>query len=103
MSKEAAEVPLPGTHPADIGKQLYSDCLALFSALSQRQASRLSQRDNESFTEELGKFFLWGEGFRNGKLDMILTTSPYLRVTVLRFLASVGDILTNSKLISGLN
>jgi hypothetical protein len=97
MSKETEGVPSPAIHSADIGEQLYLDCLALFSALSHHQASRLSQRDDESFNEELGKFFLWGEGFRNGKLDVILATSPYLRGTVLRFLMSIGDILTNGK------
>jgi hypothetical protein len=98
MSKTTAGTPSSqGMNSPNIGEKLYSDCVALFSALSHHQASVLYQSDDAPFKEELGRFYLWGEGFRDGRLDVILATSPYLRVTILRFLVNVGDILTTSK------
>jgi hypothetical protein len=83
--------------PPGIGEKLYSDCVALFSALCHEPASELCQSNDGSSKEALGRLYLWGEGFRDGQLDMILATSPYLRVTVLKLLAKVGGLLSTSK------
>jgi hypothetical protein len=51
----------------------------------------------ESFNEELGRLFAWGDGFEGGKLDETLESAPELRTTVLEFLVGLGCILSGSK------
>ena len=88
----------PDRYPPGAGEKLYSDCLALFSAISQRKSLlRTRNVDEEVFEEGLATLYLWGEGFSNGKLDVILATSPDLCATILKFLAAVGDVLANSE------
>ena len=47
--------------------------------------------------EELGRLYLWGEAFENGKLDKALEQSEDLRDTVLEFLCAIGDIIVRGK------
>ena len=47
--------------------------------------------------EELGKLYLWGEAFENGKLDKALELSDDLRDTVLEFLCAIGDSIIRGK------
>ena len=47
--------------------------------------------------EELGRLYLWGEAFENGKLDKALEQSEDLRDTVLEFLSAIGDSIIRGK------
>ena len=47
--------------------------------------------------EELGRLYLWGEAFENGKLDKALEQSEDLRDTVLEFLCAIGDSIIRGK------
>lgn len=47
--------------------------------------------------EELGKLYLWGEAFENGKLDKALELSEDLRDTVLELLCAIGDVITRGQ------
>ena len=98
MSKRIAESNASQANfPPRIGEKLYSDCVALFSAVCHEHTSELCQSNGGSLKEALGRLYLWGEGFRDGQLDVILATSPYLRVNVLKLLAKVGGLLSTSK------
>ncbi len=43
--------------------------------------------------EEFGKLYLWGEAFRNGKLDRALQYSDDVLVNVLDSLGDIGELL----------
>lgn len=47
--------------------------------------------------EELGKLYLWGEAFENGKLDKALELSEDLRDIVLELLCAIGDTITRGR------
>ena len=47
--------------------------------------------------EELGRLYLWGEAFENGKLEKALEQSEDLRDTVLDFLCAIGDSIIRGK------
>ena len=76
-----------------IGERLYSSCLILFSALSREMLALRDPNDSDKFNEELGRFYLWGEGFRGSKLDVLLGAFPDVGDPTLRHLISVGKLL----------
>lgn len=78
------------------GAGLYSACLALFSALSWEMLALRDPCDTELFKEELGRFYLWGEGFRGSKLDVLLGAFPGLGDSILRHLISIGTLLRDN-------
>ena len=55
--------------------------------------SSLLESSLSTLKEELGKLYLWGEAFENGKLDEALEHSENLRDTVLELLCAIGDII----------
>ena len=74
--------------------RLYSLCLCLFLFLCQREQNIPSKRHKvPNLKEELGKLYLWGEAFRDGKLDRALEYSDDVRRNVLDSLGSIGKIL----------
>lgn len=78
---------------------LYESCLNLFKELS-KESSRLSafsSTERRHLEESLGRLFLWGDGFGEGRLDRLLGQSIDLRDTILRFIAGIGRILTGSE------
>ena len=78
---------------------LYKDCLAYFTTLSLSQSDYISsdQKERKFFKRELGRLFLWGEDFQDGKLQIILRHSTDLINTVLRLLVALGRALVKSK------
>src|SRR5436190_3123981 len=97
MSRPPAGALTFEAHGPGLGEKLFSDCLGLFSALSQQQSMVARKTDKELFYEELGRFYLWGEGFQDGKLDVILSSAPYLRTAVLKHMVTIGSLLLNSE------
>lgn len=76
---------------------LYQQILDLLAELIQTQSS--SKEDLPSMRQSLGNLFLWGDGLRNGKLDIILDESDDLRGSIISLLAAVGDLLISRKVI----
>lgn len=79
-----------------IADDLYLDCLSLLKALS-RDHGHDGMIDKVLFREQLGRFYLWGQDFQDGKLDFLINRSPELRNTVLRFLVTLANITIKSK------
>jgi hypothetical protein len=70
----------------------------LFAILLRKpELSNLLPADRSRLQEQAGKLYLWGEGFLNGKLAIILKSSSNLHITVTRFLATIARTLTNRK------
>lgn len=75
---------------------LYRDCLAYFTTLSQSGFIGSDQRERKLFKRDLGRLFLWGEDFQDGKLQTIFRNSTDLRNTVLRLLVALSKALVKS-------
>ena len=82
-------------------ERLFRTCLHLFEEiwleLSALSPSPRCTRDGY-LVEGLGKFYLWGESFKEGTLDNALEQSEELREDVLKLICRIGSILTRSKL-----
>lgn len=95
------------TAEVDPDQNDYSDGLATrLYLLSREGLQRLCRRNKESSPlesplsrpkEELGKLYLWGEAFENGKLDKALELSEDLRDTVLDLLCAIGGIIVRGQ------
>ena len=100
-----------GSAPADVepDSQEYDQGLGLATRLYQlgrqglqqlcrqdRCVPRLSSSQS-ALREELGRLYLWGEAFEDGKLDKALEQSEDLRDTVLEFLCAIGDSIIRGK------
>lgn len=77
-------------------ENLYADALTLFTLLAD-PSWRVGHRVTQDFGNELGRFFLWGEAFRGGKLDLILESYPDLRSSIVRFLIALSKSLITSE------
>ena len=77
----------------DVATGLYGDCLAYFTTLSQTSSMGFDQMERESFKKDLGRLYLWGEDFQDGKLGKMLKHSPDLKTTVFRLLTALGSAL----------
>jgi hypothetical protein len=80
----------------------YHHTLELFSllfplTLAWSGSSYNIQRE-KVFKKSLGKLFLWGDGFRGGKLEIVLDESENLRENVIECLVTIAKILLFSKL-----
>ena len=74
--------------------RLYSLCLCLLRYLCRQEQNIASKRHRVStLKEELGRLYLWGEAFKNGKLDRALEYSDDVRGNVLDSLRDIGKLL----------
>lgn len=74
--------------------RLYSLCLRLLRYLCQQEQNDPSKRHRvSSLKEELGRLYLWGEAFANGKLDRALEYSDDVRGNVLESLRDIAKLL----------
>ena len=71
----------------DFAARLYSVCLHLLRVLCRKRPTV------SALKEELGKLYLWGEAFKNGKLDQALQYSDDVLVNVLDSLGEIGELL----------
>ena len=77
-----------------VATRLYSLCLRLLRFLCRHKQNISSRRNRVSLLkEELGRLYLWGEAFEDGKLDRALEYSDDVRDNVLDSLRDVGKIL----------
>ncbi|CEO59703.1 hypothetical protein PMG11_04370 [Penicillium brasilianum] len=77
-------------------ESLWELSLLLFSGisqLSQPQAVTDVPPENQRVRDALTKFYLWGDGLRNGKLEDILFESEFLRVSITKSLLAIGTNL----------
>ena len=75
---------------------LFDHVLRLFSIitpLASNGATAISKKGTRSLKESLGKLFLWGDSFRDGRLEIVLDASDEIKESVLSTLATVGRIL----------
>ena len=76
---------------------LYDHTLKLLSILVPVNSPKVSKKDARSLRELVGKLFLWGDGFREGRLESVLHESDDLKETVVGELTRIGNILISSK------
>ena len=82
-----------------IAARLYSLCLLVLRQIC-RQGERGSSTGNGStmLKEELGKLYLWGQAFGDGKLDRALEYSDEVRSNILESLGDIGGLLLRGKI-----
>ena len=82
-----------------IAARLYSLCLHVLRQVC-RQGERGSSSGNGTYMlkEELGKLYLWGQAFGDGKLDRALEYSDEVRGNVLESLGDIGRLLLRGKI-----
>ena len=81
---------------------LYDHIFRLFLAiapLASYFSPEISKRELKSLKESLGNLFLWGDGFCDGRLEVVLEESDDLKESVVNSLIAAGTILTSSKLL----
>jgi hypothetical protein len=80
---------------------LYDHIFKLFSKilpLAPNFSPHISKREVKALKESLGNLLLWGDGFRDGKLEMVLEESDELKETVIESLVAAGSVLISSEL-----
>lgn len=74
--------------------ELHQQSIGLFAELSGFLASSPQLRDYENdLQDDLGRLFLWGESFADGRLDDILAGSAELRVAILELCTTISKVL----------
>ena len=82
-----------------LAARLYSLCLRVLRQICGQAQYRSSSRNSTSKPkEELGKLYLWGQAFRDGKLDRALDYSDEVRGNVLELLGHIGRLLLRGKI-----
>ncbi len=82
--------------------RFYSTCLRGFQQLC-RQEKKGYAPGSRSYLlkEELGKLYLWGEGFAPGELDKALGESEEVRDNVLDLLVNLAELIIHGKASKG--
>lgn len=81
-----------------IAARLYSLCLGVLRQMCRQEQYKSSSGDSMSILkEEVAKLYLWGEAFRDGKLDRALEYSDEVRSNVLESLGDIGRLLLRGK------
>ena len=76
---------------------LYDYSLKLLSIIIPLNGSRASKKDARCLKELLGKLFLWGDGFGDGRLESVLDESDDLKESVMSQLTGIGNTLISSE------
>lgn len=78
--------------------RLYHLCLRALQGFYIQERGKLTSRSHSTGLREcLGRLYLWGESFGNGKLDRALEESDELRECVLERLSHIGRLLLRGK------
>jgi hypothetical protein len=73
---------------------LHQESIGLFVELSGFLAGSVQLHDYENdLQDDLGRLFLWGESFGDGRLDDILADSAELRVAILELCTTISKVL----------
>lgn len=79
---------------------LYDHILSVFSTvlpLVREPFPDISGDELASLTTSLGDLILWGEGFRDGRLESVMEESRDMNGMIVAALSSIGRVLTTSK------
>ena len=77
---------------------IYTKSRELFAILCRHfRVSRLPKADKPRFSEQAGRFYLWGEAFCEGYFDTILKHSPTLHLSIVKLLAVIARLLLSRK------
>ena len=88
-----------GENDLGLAARLYSLCLRVLRQICRQEQYNSSSRNSISKPkEELGKLYLWGQAFRDGKLDRALEYSDEVRGNVLELLGHIGRLLLRGKI-----
>lgn len=101
-TREKSEPVIPIISDADdcLAAHLYASCVQFLQGLYfQALDSGVSHSGVKPWVirEELGRLYLWGEGFGSGRLTKILEDANELRENILEILAGIGLLLIRSK------
>jgi hypothetical protein len=56
-----------------------------------------SRKDVKALKQSLGDLFLWGDGFRDGRLEKVVEESEDLEETLVSSLVGLGKLLVSSE------
>jgi len=59
---------------------------------------RISRKDVRNLKQSLGDLFLWGDGFRDGRLEEVVEESDDLEETLVSSLVRIGRLLISGEL-----
>jgi hypothetical protein len=77
---------------------LCTKCLDFASVSLRKSSPHHTQNGQTSLVgEELGRLYLWAQGFDRGDLEVILRESKELEDTVLESLGGVGEVLVRGE------
>ena len=77
--------------------QFYSTCLQGFQQLCRQEQVYAPGAQSYLLKEELGKLYLWGEGFSPGNLDKALDEYEEIRDSVLGLLVNLAELVIRGK------
>jgi hypothetical protein len=77
----------------DLNLELLTKLIPIVS----RDISTISRKDVKALKQSLGNLFLWGDGFRDGRLESVLEESDDLKETVVSSLVGIGRLLISSE------
>jgi hypothetical protein len=63
----------------------------------ERDIPTVSRKDVKALKQSLGNLFLWGDGFRDGSLEIVLEESDDLKETLVSSLVQIGRLLISSE------
>lgn len=84
----------------DFAWGLYDQILEMFATivpLALKIVEEIGKNPERSLKESLSKLILWGDGFRDGRLERIIRQSDDLRESVLDLLVAVGRTLISGR------
>ena len=96
----ASEVPdetLINAPEQGLATRLHLFCLHLLRCMYERERDSTSRSQAVTLKRELGRLYLWGESFADGRLDRALEQSDGLRDTILGLLCAIGELLIRGK------
>lgn len=91
---------LPNVKPERLVSGLHNYCIRILDLIRQsptKLSSSFKDLDRDLVDEQLGRLFLWGQGFNTEKLDDALDQSTELRELVLESLCEIGNLLIHSR------
>jgi hypothetical protein len=62
-----------------------------------RDIPTISRKDVKALKRSLGNLFLWGDGFRDGRLESVIEESDDLKETLVSSLVEIGRLLISSE------
>lgn len=80
----------------DAASSIYQDALGLLTAMSHRKEVASNPTEKTLLHKSVGRLYLWGEDFADGKLRRVMMHSWDLANTILRLLVALAKALLKS-------